>query len=115
MAWLFLALIVVGAWVFARNALRRRQGPSTVTGDSAAPTPSSTRVVLAALAIFLGGVGTVLGAAIVIYALGFGRTEGDAMFAGAGFLMLLIAVPVLGLGLLLRPKESVNASSGPAA
>lgn len=64
------------------------------------------RVVVATLAIFFGAIGSV-------YAFGFGRTEGDAMFGGAGVVMLVVALPMLVLGMLLRPRREATPPSGP--
>jgi hypothetical protein len=66
---------------------------------------SRIRLAVAALATFLGGLGTIAGAAIIIYALGFGGTEGDAMFAGAGIVLLVVALPILAVGLVLWPRR----------
>jgi hypothetical protein len=71
--------------------------------------------VVATLAILFGAIGSFVGGAILVYAVGFGKTEGDAMFAGAGFFILIVALPLLGLGLLLRPRRQDTPPSGPAA
>ncbi len=79
--------------------------------------PGRIRVALAASAIALGGLGSIAGSAIILYVLFFtGRTEGDAMFAGAGVVLLVVALPLLAVGLLFRPRRRVNsAPHDPAA
>ena len=62
------------------------------------------RGTIATLAIFFGGLGTIAGPAILIYVANFGKTEGDAMFAGAGIVFLFVAIPLLAIGLLMRPR-----------
>lgn len=68
------------------------------------PTVSGMRRAGAALARVLGALATVAGAAIILYAILFLRAEGAAMLAGAGILFLLVGLPLLGLGLALRPR-----------
>lgn len=117
MFWLFLVAVVVGAVFVVRKALRGPAAdPSTGGGSASVPsltTGSRMRVVVATLAIFFGAIGSVVGAAIVIYAFGFGRTEGDAMFGGAGVVMLVVALPMLVLGMLLRPRREATPPSEP--
>ena len=66
------------------------------------------RTAIAQLFMFLGGLGAFVGAAMFIIGLlraTIGANEGGAMQAGAGIVILVVALPVLGVGLLLRPRR----------
>ena len=66
---------------------------------------SQIRLVIGGLAILFGGLGSVAGVAIIFYVIVFGQTEGDAMFGGAGMVLLVAGLPLLGVCLLLRPRR----------
>ncbi len=62
---------------------------------------SQIRLVIGGLAILFGGLGSVAGVAIIFYVIVFGQTEGDAMFGGAGMVLLVVGLPLLALGWLI--------------
>ena len=72
------------------------------------PTPGhEVRLAIATIAIFLGGLGTAAGTAMFIIGLiraTIGANEGGAMQAGGGMVLLIVALPVLAVGLLLRRR-----------
>ena len=73
------------------------------------PTPGSQlRLAIAQILIFVGGLGAVVGAIMFIAGLlraTIGANEGGAMQAGGGIVLLVVALPVLGVGLGLRPRR----------
>ncbi|MDH3292398.1 MAG: hypothetical protein OEO20_14035 [Gemmatimonadota bacterium] len=84
------------------------------------PTTSTSRRDAATFAVRLGALAALAGGAILLYAIVFGRAEGDAMLGGAGGLLLLVGVALADLGLALRPHTvspvtGVAPSTGAAA
>jgi len=69
---------------------------------------SQARLAIAQIMIFLGGLGAAAGAVMLIIGLlraTVGASEGGAMQAGGGIVLLVVALPVLGVGLGLRPRR----------
>ena len=81
------------------------------------PTQGSlVRLAIAQLMILLGGLGAVAGAAMFIigvFRATVGANEGGAMQAGGGVAILVVTLPILGVGLLVRPRRGATPPGQP--
>lgn len=86
---------VLGSAVGSSSHIPESQSDSGVTA-------ATVRSSIAQLLTGLGGLGTFAGGGIILYVAILGRTEGDAMFGGLGIVLLMIGLPLLALGRILR-------------